>query len=223
MRVLVFGATGMVGQGVLREALLADDVTEVVTIGRTATAQQHPKLRELVHRDLADLSAIEDQLAGVDATFFCLGVSSAGMNEADYTRVTYDYTLAAGQALAKQSPGSTFVYVSGAGTDSTEKGRSMWARVKGATENALLRLDLDAYMLRPGFILPLHGARSKTTLYRVIYTAISPLNPLLRRVRSVTTTETLGRAMLELARTKTETRVLDPKDINELGSGPANR
>jgi len=220
MRVIVFGATGMVGYGVLREALLAGDVTEVVTVGRTATGQQHAKLQEIVHGDLADLEPIAERLTGVDATFFCLGVSSAGMDETAYTHVTYDYTLAAGRALAEQSPGSTFVYVSGAGTDSTEKGRTMWARVKGATENALLKLDLDAYMFRPGFIQPVHGARSKTTLYRVVYAVGTPLFPLLRKVfpKSVTTTEILGRAMLAVARQGPTTRILGPAEINKLGS-----
>src|SRR5437868_5629258 len=136
MKVILFGATGMVGQGVLRECLLDPDVEAVLTIGRTATGQHHAKLREIVHADLTDYAAVERDLAGHDACLFCLGVSAAGMSEQDYTRITYDVTLAAAQALARLAPGMTFIYVSGEGTDSTERKRAMWARVKGRTENA---------------------------------------------------------------------------------------
>ena len=137
MKILIFGATGMVGQGVLRECLLAPDVESVVAVGRNATGQQHPKLRDLVHKDMYDYGAIEPQLQGFDACFFCLGVSSVGMKEPEYKRITYDLTLAAATVLARLNPGMTFTYVTGAGTDSSERGSSMWARVKGATENAV--------------------------------------------------------------------------------------
>ncbi|MGA7649334.1 MAG: NAD(P)H-binding protein, partial [Thermoplasmata archaeon] len=163
MKVILFGATGMVGQGVLRECLLDPQVESVLSVGRSATGQQHPKLHEVVRGSLADLASIEDQLRGYDACFFCLGMSSAGMSEDDYRRVTHDLTVAAGQTLARLDPWMTFIYVSGAGTDSTEHGRSMWARVKGRTENELLRMPFRAaYMFRPGVIRPLHGIRSKT-------------------------------------------------------------
>src|ERR1700722_9569703 len=153
MRVILFGATGMIGQGVLRECLLDPGVEAVLSIGRRASGVTNAKLREIVHADLTDLSAIEGELGGYDACFFCLGISSAGMSEADYRRVTYDVTLAAAQAIQKRSPDLTFVYVSGTGTDSTEKGRTMWARVKGATENAILAMPFKAsYMFRPGYI-----------------------------------------------------------------------
>ena len=152
MRILLFGATGMVGQGVLRECLVDGDVTRVLCVGRKPTGQQHPKLSELVVPDMSDYSAVEDKLSDFDACFFCLGVSSVGMSEADYRRITYDLTLAAAQPLARLNPQMTFIYVSGAGTDSTERGPTMWARVKGATENALMRLPFRAaYMFRPGF------------------------------------------------------------------------
>ena len=147
----------MVGQGVLRECLLAGDVTEVLSVGRTATGQIHPKLREVLQTDLSNASSLEPTLHGFDACFFCLGVSSAGMKEADYRRLTFDLTLGFARILAKLNPAMTFIYVSGAGTDRTEHGRSMWARVKGETENALLRLPFKAVMFRPGAIVPLHG------------------------------------------------------------------
>jgi len=210
----------MVGQAVLRECLLDADVESVLSIGRGTTGQTYRKLRELVHRDFLDFSAIENSLAGFDACFFCLGVSSAGMKEADYRRVTYDFTLAAAQALAGRNPGMTFVYVSGAGTDSSEKGRTMWARVKGATENALLGMGFKAaYMFRPGGIVPLHGITSKTKLYQTIYTVLTPALPLLLRwfPQYVTTTEKLGRAMLAVAKHGYATPVLEARDIARVG------
>ena len=216
MNVLLFGASGMVGQGVLRECLLAPDVQSVVTIVRSASGRQHLKLRELVHPDLLNYSAIEAQLSGFDACFFCLGVSSAGLSEADYTRISYGYTLAAAETLARLNPQMTFTYVSGAGTDSTEQGRSMWARVKGRTENALLRLPFKgAYMFRPGMIQPLHGIRSKTASYQMLYTLLGPLLPLLRRLfpRQITTTEQIGRAMLAVARRGASKHILESPDI----------
>src|SRR6266511_2511608 len=167
MRILLFGATGMVGQGVLRECLRAAGVELVQTVGRTATGQRRSKLREVVHGNLLDYRAIESELRNFDACFFCLGVSSVGLKEAEYTRLTYDLTLAAAETLARLNPQMTFVYVSGAGTDSSERGRSTWARVKGRTENALLRVPFKAvYLFRPGFIQPLHGIRSKTAWAR---------------------------------------------------------
>jgi uncharacterized protein YbjT (DUF2867 family) len=220
MNILIFGATGMVGQGVLRECLLAPDVERVVAVGRNATGQQHAKLQELVVKDMYDYAAVEPQLQGFDACFFCLGVSSVGMKEDDYRRVTYDLTMAAATVLARLNPGMTFTYVTGSGTDSSERGSSMWARVKGATENALLRLPFKAaYMFRPGLIQPLHGARSKTPLYHGIYVAIAPLLSLAFRLwpRKVTTTEHIGRAMLATARGGAPKAVLDPADINALG------
>lgn len=220
MKILIFGATGMVGQGVLRECLLAPDVQEVVAIGRNPTGQQHAKLRDVVHKDMYDYSAIEPQLQGFDACFFCLGVSSVGMKEPEYKRISYDLTLAAATVLARLNPGMTFTYVTGAGTDSSERGSSMWARVKGATENALMRLPFKgAYMFRPGVIQPLHGVRSKTPLYDGIYVVLSPLLSLAYRLwpSKVTTTEKVGRAMLAVARSGAPKKLLDPADINALG------
>jgi len=212
MNVLLFGATGMVGQGALRECLLADDVTRVQTIGRTATGQQHPKLHELVHRDLFDYGAIEAELVNFDACFFCIGVTSSGTAESEYTRLTYDLTLAAAQTLARLNPQMTFVYVSGAGADSSETSKTMWARVRGRTENALQRLPFKAvYVFRPGIIQPLDGIRSKTDSYRWFYMPTGPLLPLLRRLlpSTVLSTQIVGRAMLAVA----ERGALEPGQI----------
>jgi uncharacterized protein YbjT (DUF2867 family) len=220
MKVILFGATGMVGQGVLRECLLDPDVESVLAVGRAATGKSDPKLRELVHADLMDLSAVESQLGGYDACFFCLGVSSAGMKEADYRRVTYDLTLSVARVLARLSPGMTFIYVSGASTDSSEKGRSMWARVKGETENALLALPFKAaFMFRPAMIRPMHGIVSKTRLYRLIYIVLTPLMFLFQSLspRFVTTTERVGRAMLKVAKSGSDKKLVENADINTLG------
>ena len=224
MKVIVFGASGMVGQGVLRECLRDPGVEHVLCVVRAASGQTDPKLEELVHADFYDFGSVEGRLGGYDACFFCLGVSAAGMAEEQYRRVTYDLTLAAARTLARASPGMTFIYVSGAGTDSSERGRSMWARVKGQTENALRQLPFRAiYLFRPGFIQPLHGIRSKTRLYRVIYTVAGPLFPLLDRVapRTVTTTERVGRAMLCVARQGAPQAVLENADINRLAAAGA--
>jgi uncharacterized protein YbjT (DUF2867 family) len=218
MKVILFGATGMIGQGVLRECLLDGGVESVLAVVRTPTGQRHAKLREIVHPDFLDFSAIGDELAGYDACFFCLGVSSAGMSEPDYRRVTYDVTLAAARVLAERNPGMTFVYVSGEGTDSSERGRVMWARVKGSTENALLKLPFNAYMFRAGYIQPMHGITSRTRLYRLLYAVTTPLYPVLRRIapRSVTTTEQVGRAMIAIARNGADKPILRNADINAI-------
>jgi uncharacterized protein YbjT (DUF2867 family) len=220
MTVLIFGATGMVGQGVLRECLLDHDVSVVQTVGRTATGVKHAKLREILHPDLTHYSEIEVELAGFDACFFCLGVSSAGMAEPEYERLTYGITMAAAETLSRLNPDMTFTYVSGAGTDSSEKGRTMWARVKGKTENALLRLPFKAaYMFRPAGIQSLHGERSKTTGYRTAYSLINPLIPLLRRIfpNYILTTEEIGRAMIRVAKRGAPKKILESSDIRELG------
>jgi uncharacterized protein YbjT (DUF2867 family) len=219
MKVLIFGATGMIGQGVLRECLQSGEVETVLTIGRSATGHHHPKLHEVVHADLWNYESIERELTGFDACFFCLGVTSAGMSEADYERVTYGITMAAAGTLVRRNPAMTFVYVSGTGTDSSERGRVMWARVKGKTENALLRLPFKAaYMLRPGVIQPLNGIQSKTASYRALYTLTKPLLPILRRAmpRYILTTEQIGRAMIALVQHGAPKPVLESRDIYAL-------
>jgi uncharacterized protein YbjT (DUF2867 family) len=219
MNVVLFGATGMIGQSVLRECLLDPDVKQILSIVRAPTGQHNAKLRELVHTDFADYSTVEANLTGFDACFFCLGVASAGMTEAQYTRITHDFTLAAATTLAQLNPSMTFLYVSGSGTDGTERSRSMWARVKGRTENDILKLPFKAaYMFRPGFIQPLNGIVSKTRLYRVFYAVLMPILPLLRSLfpRQILTTEQLGQAMLLVAKRGYPQPVLESVDITSL-------
>jgi nucleoside-diphosphate-sugar epimerase len=219
MRVIIFGASGMVGKGVLLECLDDDTVGAVTAIGRTRCGVSHEKLVELPHGDFFDYSGVESSLAGHDACFFCLGVSSAGMREDRYTRLTLDLTLAAAGAVLRASPDAVFCYVSGAGTDGTERGRSTWARVKGRTENRLLAMPFRAaYMFRPGYIQPLRGIRSKTCLYQAAYTVLGPLFPIWQRLApdAVTTTVKVGRAMIRVARDGYSRRVLETRDINAL-------
>ncbi|MFB7734469.1 epimerase [Streptomyces sp. NPDC056112] len=220
MKIVIFGASGMMGQGVLRACLLDPAVTGVLVVVRSPLGVSHPKLREVIHEDFTDLSAISGQLAGFDACFYCLGISSAGRSEAEYTRITYDYTLAAARAVSVSNPGLTFTYISGEGTDSSEDGRTMWARVKGRTENALLAMPMNAYMFRPAYIRPRHGAVSRTPVYRVLYGLTSWLYPLLHRLSPghTTTTEHIGRAMLAVTRPgAVEQRILYSPEINRLG------
>lgn len=221
MIVVVFGASGMVGHGVLRACLLDDEVTEVVSVGRGPLGIAHPKLREVTHADFTDLSPVADELTGADACFYCLGVSTAGHSAEVYRRVSYDFPLTAARLLAADNPELTFTYVSGAGTDSTEQGRVDWARVKGRTENALLAMDMRAYMFRPGYIRPMHGAVSRTRTYRIIYRLTSWLYPLAHRLAPdrVTTTELLGRSMLGVVRLEgAGPHILSARDINRLGA-----
>jgi len=216
MKVILFGATGMVGQGVLRECLRDDGVEAVLAVGRTASSQKHPKLRELIRKDLFDFDAAGDDLQGYDACFFCLGVSSAGMSDADYSRLTYDLTLGWAKVLARVNPAMTFVYVSGAGTG----GKAMWAQVKKRTEDALLALFPSAYMFRLGVLRPMHGEVSKSRWTRIGYAVLRPLLPLVQAIApgAVTTTEELGRAMIRAARQGAPKRVLESRDLRALGT-----
>jgi len=217
MKVILFGATGMVGQGVLRECLVDAGVTEVLSVGRGPTGVQNAKLHEILHDDFTDFSKIESRLAGYDACLFCLGVSSIGMDPERYRHLTYDVTMAAAKTLARLNPGMVFTYVTGKGTDSTEQGSLRWARVKGKTENDLLRLPFKAaYMFRPSGIQPLHGVRSKTGWINVVYALTAPLlSWMVRAVPSqMTTSEQLGRAMIKVARDGYPKPILESEDIN---------
>ena len=210
----------MVGQGVLRECLADPDVEQVLAVGRNACGTEDPKLREIVRDDLFDYGGIENELSAYHACFFCLGVSAAGMSEEEYTKVTYDLTLTVARTLVELNPKMTFIYVSGAGTDSSEKGRTMWARVKGKTENDLLKLPFEAaYMFRPAFIQPMHGIKSRTRVYRVLYAIVGPLFPILNALfpRYVTTTEQVGRAMLAVAKQGHPTPVVENQAIRAYG------
>ncbi|MET9230760.1 epimerase [Lentzea sp. NPDC003310] len=211
MKVVIFGASGMVGQGALRECLLDTAVESVVTVGRSPSSASHPKLRHVVHADFGDLSPVAAELAGADACFYCMGVTSAGLTEAEYTPVTHDYAVEAARVV-----GGTYVYVSGEGADADSK--TMWARVKGRTENELLALERPVFVVRPGFIQPLHGITSRTRIYRYLYSWSSWLFPVLRRVapKYVTTTELLGRAMVALAKGAHADRVLRSDEINRV-------
>ncbi len=225
MKVLIFGASGMIGQGVLRECLLHPDVTAVLTIARSPAGESHAKLREIVHGDFTDFSPLEPDLSGLDACFFCLGISSVGMNEADYRRVTFDVAMSAARALVARSPGMTFVFVSGSGADSSEKGTVMWARIKGMTENAVLRFPFKAaYVFRPGFVQPRHGITSKTNWYRVFYALTGPIYPLVNALapQYITTTDQIGLAMIHIVRRGYAKRVLENRDINALAEERSN-
>lgn len=205
----------MVGEGVLHECLLHEDVESVLVVGRRTCGMQHPKLKEILLPDLFELSSVEDQLKGYNACFFCMGVSSVGMKEADYTRLTYDLTLNFARTLARHNPGMTFCYVSGAGTDTTEKGRLMWARVKGRTENDILKLPFrQAYMFRPGLIQPIPGLQRTYRAYK-IFGFLFPLFKLLTP-GFVTTLKDTGMAMIHSVQRGYERPWLECRDIGKL-------
>lgn len=219
MKVMIFGASGMVGQGVLRECLLDTGIDKVLSVGRSASGSTHEKLSDVLLADITRLDGIADALRGYDACLFCLGVSSAGMTEERYTALTYDLTLGVARTLVAINPAMRFIYITGVGTDSSEQGRSMWARVKGRTENALLALPFkSAHMLRPAIIQPMHGIRSKTALYRLAYVLLAPVMPLFKRLFPgyFTTSEQVGRAMISLARNGSSKRILETDDINAI-------
>jgi uncharacterized protein YbjT (DUF2867 family) len=220
MKIILFGATGMIGAGTLIECLADPRVSSVLVIGRSSCSVTHAKLREIVRANLFDLGDIRGDLVGYDATFFCLGVSAVGMTEDAYRRVTRDLTLSVAQTMAAVNSGSTFCYISGQGADSTERGRAMWARVKGETENRLLELSLKAFMLRPGYIQPLKGVRSRTNWYQMFYNVMGPFYPLIRRLApgSVTNTAKVGRAMIQLVLAGYDKKILENPDINALAA-----
>lgn len=219
MKVLLFGATGMVGKGVLLECLEAPDVELVCCVGRTPLGMTHPKLHEIVRTDLYDYADMEEALTAFDACFYCLGTSSVGKAKEEYTRVTYDLTMAVAEPLVRMNPGMVFIFVSGASTDSSERGSSMWARVKGRTENALLRLPFRAaYMFRPGLIRAVKGVQSKTPFYQFFYTFLGPLVALAHAAfpNHVVSTSEIGQAMLSLVRRPSSKAIQEVRDIREI-------
>jgi uncharacterized protein YbjT (DUF2867 family) len=214
IRTIITGATGMVGEGVLVECLNHPDVEQVLVINRKPGGVSHPKLREIIHADFFDLTPITSQLIGYNACFFCLGVSSVGMSKEEYKRVTYDLTLNVGRLLAKANPDMTFCYVTGAGTDSSEQGRIAWARVKGATENALMRLFKHSYMFRPGFMKASPGQKNLKSYYK-LFAWVYPIGRALYPAGFCTLQE-VGRAMINAVTKGYPKQILEVKDIVEL-------
>jgi uncharacterized protein YbjT (DUF2867 family) len=215
-KVIITGATGMIGKGVLLECLDHEIVSEVLVIGRNSLNIEHPKLKELIHKDFTNFYDVRDQLTGYDACYFCLGISAAGLNEEQYRNITYNFTLALANTLIDINSDMTFIYVSGEGTDSTEKGRMMWARVKGKTENDLLNLGFkQAFMFRPGFIIPLRGIKSRTKIYQFMYDYFMWLVKGIKAIspNSVVNTTQIGLAMIHAMLKGYNKNVLKPKDI----------
>lgn len=221
MNAIIFGASGMIGRGVLLECLDHPEVQKVLSIGRSMIDIDHPKLEQLVHHDFTDFSGVKERLQEYDACFFCLGISAAGLSEAEYRRVTLDFAVAAAKTLYEVNPAMTFIYVSGQGTDSSETSSLMWARVKGKTENTILSMGFrNAMAFRPGVIAPLRGIRSRTALYQGLYDYFGWMIPLLKRIapNSITDTTKIGLAMINAHLRGTNKRVLGPRDINQLAA-----
>jgi uncharacterized protein YbjT (DUF2867 family) len=220
MKVVITGATGMVGKGVLLECLDHPEVEQVLTVGRSPLGMNHSKLKELIHSNFLDFSPIRDQLTGYDACYLCMGVSAAGMKEDQYRRLTYDYTLTLARALREQNPSMSCTYVSGQGTDSSEKGNAMWARIKGKTENDLLNLGFkQAFMFRPGGIIPLRGIKSKTKGYQFIYDYFMWLIKLIKLFapNAIVNTTQIGLAMIKVTMNGYNKNIITPRDILLLG------
>lgn len=215
IKAIITGATGMVGEGVLHECLLDPVVTEVLVINRKACGLTHPKLKEILHENFFDFSPLENQLNGYNACFFCLGVSSIGKKEPEYYRLTYTLTLHVAQTLSRLNQGMTFCYVSGTGTDSTEKGRSMWARVKGKTENDLFKLPFkQVFAFRPGYIHPTKGLKNAHPFYRYIRWLYPICRPLFPGV--FCTLQEIGRAMIHSVSRGYSSQILEVRDIAAL-------
>jgi len=216
IKAIITGSTGMVGEGVLHVCLYCHDVESVLVINRKPCGVSHPKLKEIIHKDFLDLSPIENQLADYNACYFCAGVSSMGKSEGEYKKITYDLTLSFANSLVQLNPDMVFTYVSGVGTDSSEKGKSMWARVKGKTENDLLKLPFkDAYMFRPGYIQPIKGLKNTYKVYKLL----SPLYPLFEKLfpKYVVTLKEIGNSMINITLNGYEKKVLECIEIRKTG------
>jgi uncharacterized protein YbjT (DUF2867 family) len=218
-KVIITGATGMVGRGVLYESLESSLVAEVLLINRSAIEIKHPKIKEILLKDFTQISSVKDQLVGYDACYFCMGVSSIGLSEEEFHQLTFEPVKAFADVLQPLNPNMIFTYVSGTGTDSSEKGKVMWARVKGKTENHILNKRFgDAYAYRAGLILPEKGIKSKTGWYNAIYVIFKPFFPLFKKSKNVTSTTNIGQAMLSHFYESVPLKHLENKDINLLAS-----
>ncbi|MEM8486673.1 MAG: epimerase [Bacteroidota bacterium] len=219
MNVLIFGATGMVGYGVLLELIDSPAVARILSIGRRTLDIEAPKLEQLVHTNYENFDAIADKMTGFEACMWCIGVPSAGLTEEKYTTITYAYTMAAAKVLVKQSPDMRFCFVSGEGADSSESGRSMWARVKGKAENALIALPFkEVVIFRPGFIKAERGSKPRGALYKTMYAIFGVLAPVMRWFGAATSTTEIGKAMIAAAQGKAEKQILRSVDINALAT-----
>ena len=220
MKVILFGSTGMIGQGVLRECLDDPRIESVLTVNRKSSGLSHNKLKELIHEDFYDLSAIEKDFKDYDSCYYCIGITSAGLSEADYYKNTFELTTSVAKTVLSANKNMIFCYISGAGSDSSEKTKSMWARVKGKTENTLLAMPFKAvFMFRPGYIQPIDGIKSRTALYNTMYSISKPLYIILKHFEGiVTNTRTLGKAMINVSIEGAEKRILESKDINKTGN-----
>ncbi|HBH05038.1 MAG TPA: epimerase [Flavobacteriales bacterium] len=218
-KVIVTGSTGMVGKAVLLECLDHQEISNVLVINRSSLNMNHPKLKEVLVADFMNLQKIEEQLAGYDACFHCMGVSAVGLSEETYTRLTFEVSEILANMMKRQNPNAVFTYVSGVGTDSSEKGRTMWARVKGRTENMILNIGFrDAYAFRPGAILPERGVKSKTGWYNAMYVIMKPFFPLFRKSPNVVGSTSIGKAMIQLLHEPYPKNVIDPRDIDRLAN-----
>ncbi len=220
MKVIITGSTGMVGKGVLLECLESSDIDRVLIINRSSLDLQHPKLKEILLPEFLNIATVKDDLAGYDACLYCMGTSALGKDETSYNLITYETTKVFADLIHDLNPNSVFIYVSGVGTDSTEKGRAMWARVKGKTENMIFQKGFkDAYAFRPGVILPEKGIKSKTSWYNISYVIMRPFFPLFKLSKNVTTTTKLGQAMMAVLKSPMTKKILYNPDINELAEG----
>ncbi|MFM1913231.1 MAG: hypothetical protein RIR51_1069 [Bacteroidota bacterium] len=217
MNILITGTTGMVGKGVLLEALIDERISHIKLINRKSIGIVHPKIKEIIHEDFQNISSIEDQLNEIDACIFCMGVSSVGLKEAEFNKLTFDIVKEFADKLYELNPNSQFSYISGSGTDSSEKGKLMWARIKGKTENYILNKGFkSSFAFRPGIIIPEKGIQSKTKIYNAAYIILRPFFPLFKLSKNVTTTTKLGKAMLNIIFKQPGDNHFENSRINEL-------